>query len=397
MTAFADLLHPYSCEQFLSEVWTQKSLFIGAGGHRKFADLFSWQTLNQLLNHHEFEYPTLRLALNGEVLAAAENQRFMQHCQAGATLILDRVHKLVPEISDFCGRLRYELGHPVQMNMYSSTPEKQGFRCHYDTHEVFILQVEGCKEWHVFNATVPYPLVDQKSAQLTPPETPPVLSCVLEPGDLLYIPRGHWHYAVALDQPSLHLTLGILCKTGIDYLEWLIEDLKQQEIWRENLPLLRDPDRAAQQIEWLLQRLSDDLQQGRFDHRQYFASLELPIANYAFPQQLGFQIFPQGIKTRFRRAHHQHFSAKALPDGFQITAGSKQIMLRGVPQQFVDQFSDQRLQHHAFTGSDVLNWLAGFDWETEIAPLLSRLVREGIILVDSPTKPAITPSDVADL
>lgn len=379
MTALADLLNPYSAEQFVSEVWTTKSLFVGSGGQRKFAELFDWQRLNQLLNYHEFEYPTLRLALNGEVLPADENQRLIQHCQNGATLILDRVHKLVPQISELCGRLRYELGHPVQMNLYSSAPNHQGFRCHYDTHEVFILQIEGCKEWHVFNPTVAYPLIDQKSARLAPPETPPDSSYVLEPGDLLYIPRGHWHYARALDQPSLHLTLGVLCKTGIDYLEWLVADLKQQEIWRKNLPLLSDPAEANQQIESLLQQFCDGLQQKTWsEHRQYFASLEQPIANYAFPQQIGFQIFPQGVETRFRRASYQHFSAEAIPEGYQIIAGSKQIMLRGVPQAFINHW----LQQTSFTGADLTKWLADFDWETDIVPLLTRLVTEGIILVE---------------
>lgn len=383
MTAFAELLHPYCYKQFLNQVWTQKSLFVAGGGQRRFAALLSWQTLNHLLNYHEFDYPTLRLAVNGNVLPADENHQFVQHCQDGATLIIDRVHKLIPEIAEFCSRLRYELGHPVQMNLYSSAPEKQGFRCHYDTHEVFILQIEGCKEWHMFNSTLPYPLPDQKSARLTPPDTPPDLSCVLEPGDLLYIPRGHWHYALALDQPSLHLTLGILCKTGIDYLEWLVEELKQQPIWRENLPLRSNPAPADQHIDQLLQRLCEQVQQkDGADHRRYFASLE-PPARYCFPQQIGFQIFPQGIETRFRPASHQHFHAEAISDGYQIMAGSKQITLRGVPQQFIDHLGEQWHQHMAFTGAEVLNWLTGFDWETEVLPLLSKLVQEGVILVDS--------------
>ncbi|NER30546.1 MAG: hypothetical protein F6J89_23745 [Symploca sp. SIO1C4] len=36
-----------------------------------------------------------------------------------------------------------------------------------------------------------------------------------------------------------------------------------------------------------------------------------------------------------------------------------------------------------FTGNDVINWLPGFDWEIDIVPLLSRLVLEGIIFVDT--------------
>jgi ribosomal protein L16 Arg81 hydroxylase len=402
----AQLLSPYSSEQFLSEIWTQKSLYVpnpasglGAGSNTKpvskFADLFSWQHLNQLLNYHEFDYPTLRLAVNGEVLPATENANFVQHCQAGATLILDRVHKLIPELGELCGQLRYELGHPMQINLYSSGPGKQGFRCHYDTHEVFILPIAGCKEWHVFEPTFAYPLVDQKSARLSPPATEPYLSCVLEPGDLLYIPRGHWHYAIALDQqPSLHLTLGALCKTGIDYLNWLLADLKQQEVWRQNLPLLDSPT-ADTHFASLMQQLHEYLtqQQQPAAYRRYYASLEQPIASSAFPQQAGFQIFEQGLETQFRRPKYQHVYAEPLqeplqehqveplsetPSGYRIIAGSKQITLRGIPQSFIDQW----LQHERFTGQDVLDWLPGFDWTAEIMPLLTHLVKEGVILVE---------------
>jgi ribosomal protein L16 Arg81 hydroxylase len=421
VAVLADLLHPYDVERFLSQIWTQKSLYIpgasveniSATGNtcatHKFASLFSWAQLNQLLNFHHFDYPLMRLAKDGEVLPATENEKFVQRCQEGATLILDHVHQFLPHLSDFCGQLRSELGHPVQMNLYSSGPEKQGFRCHYDTHEVFILQIEGCKTWHVFEPTWPYPLVDQKSAHRSPPAADPDLTCVLEPGDLLYIPRGHWHYAVALDQPSLHLTLGVLGKTGLDYLEWLLEDLKQQAIWRENLPVAPAFDRSAHNsssvhpiqnhLDHLMQHLHQYLQQNSqlATYRRYYASLEKPIANYAFPQQLGFQILNHGMETRFSWAKYQHVYAEPLPDqlpdqprdpsdlldqpsiaGYRIIAGSKQITLCGVPQAFIQTWLGQ----NTFSGQDLVNWLPDFDWASEILPLLQQLVQSGVILAD---------------
>ncbi len=427
MAVLANLLNPYGVERFLSQIWTQKSLYIpgasvettsatgNTSANHKFAALFSWAQLNQLLNFHHFEYPLMRLARDGEVLPATENEKFVQRCQEGATLILDQVHKLMPHLSDFCGELRTELGHPVQMNLYSSGPEKQGFRCHYDTHEVFILQIEGCKTWHVFEPTWPYPLVDQKSVHRSPPDAEPYLTCVLEPGDLLYIPRGHWHYAVALDQPSLHLTLGVLGKTGIDYLEWLLEDLKQQPIWRENLPVApafdgSDHNSSSAQptqshLDHLMQHLHQYLQQNSqlATYRRYYASLEKPIANYAFPQQIGFQILNHGMETRFSWAKHQHIYAEPLPDqlpdqalnqsqnlaelpvqpqeaiaGYRFIAGSKQITLRGVPQAFIQTWLGQK----TFSGQDLIDWLPGFDWASEILPLLQQLVQAGVILVE---------------
>ncbi|NET39753.1 MAG: cupin, partial [Cyanothece sp. SIO1E1] len=169
MSTFSKILKPYSRKEFLQQFWGQKGILLSAQGQRQFTHLFTWETLNDLLNFHEFDYPTLRLALDGKVLDRVDNDNLLQHCRDGATLIIDRVHKLVPEITHFVANIRAEIGHPVQTNMYCSWPGRQGFKCHYDTHEVFILQVDGQKEWHIFPETFKYPLVDQKSATLSPP------------------------------------------------------------------------------------------------------------------------------------------------------------------------------------------------------------------------------------
>jgi ribosomal protein L16 Arg81 hydroxylase len=50
---------------------------------------------------------------------------------------------------------------------------------------------------------------------------------------VLYIPRGHWHVALATEKPSLHLTVGINSHTGIDFLGWLKDELSEFPLWRQ--------------------------------------------------------------------------------------------------------------------------------------------------------------------
>ena len=76
---------------------------------------------------------------------------------------------------------------------------------HYDTHDVFALQVDGIKRWEVFAPVFPDPLAFQHWAdvrspndQPTPapaPDEPPVLEVTMAPGDCLYLPRGFVHRA----------------------------------------------------------------------------------------------------------------------------------------------------------------------------------------------------------
>ncbi|MGB5968634.1 MAG: cupin domain-containing protein [Spirulinaceae cyanobacterium] len=382
-SVIAEILSPYELAEFFEEYWTLKSVFIPNNG-RRFKQIFSWQKLNDILNFHEFDYPSLRLAKDGEVLPPKENAQFLKHCQEGATLVIDRLHKLVPEVAHFAAAIKEDLGHPLQVNMYCSWPQVQGFKCHYDTHEVFILQVDGCKEWHIFADTVKYPVKEEKSSAHHPPDSEPVLSCILEPGDVLYIPRGHWHYAKTVDKPSLHLTLGIHCLTGIDFLQWLTQQLQEEQEWRINLPILNNRNTTSldKHLEGLTDNLTTYLQTGKptIEYSEYLANSENLIPKYAFPYQAGYQIFAQGINTKFIRPKYQRSQIVELPEqqGYQIIVWHKEITLKGVPKSFVEQLFKQE----SFTGADVASWLPDdFDWELDIAPTLRRLVTEGIIFV----------------
>jgi ribosomal protein L16 Arg81 hydroxylase len=387
MRSLANLLKPYSLEEFLERNWTSKAVYIGNEDNKKFARLFSWEKLTYLLNFHELKYPDIRLALNGKVLDESENANLIKWCQEGATLIINQVHKFIPEIAFFTSEIKYDVGYGVQVNAYCSWPGQQGFSTHYDTHEVFILQVDGKKQWYVFPDTIKYPLPEQKSASFSPPEGEAYLSCILNPGDVLYIPRGHWHYAVALDEPSLHLTLGLHCKTGIDFLEWLVTEFREKETWRKSLPLRVDTAPINNHINNLIQNLNHYLVNRNLgeEYSSYLDSLQKPIARYSLPYQAGFDIFPHGAKTKFISAKFQRVKILELSDGsgYRVITLGKEISLKGVPRSLIENI----FTGEPFTGDDVMNWLPDFDWEIDIVPLLERLVVEGILFINSSIYP----------
>jgi ribosomal protein L16 Arg81 hydroxylase len=381
MRSLANLLEPYNLKEFLDRNWTTKAVSIPSEGNKNFAHLFSWEKLNYILNFHELKYPDIRLAVAGKVLDESENGNLMKLCQSGATLIINEAHKLIPEIAHFAAELKSDLGYPNQVNAYCSWPEKQGFSSHYDTHEVFILQVDGIKQWYVFEDTIKYPLKEQKSSSFPPPETAAYLSCTLHPGDVLYIPRGHWHYAVACEEPSLHLTLGIHCKTGIDFLEWLVSELREQSEWRQSLPLRTNADSIEGNVNSLIAQLHSYANSKNLadEYSSYLDSLGKPVGKYSLPHQAGFNIFPYGVQTKFRIPKFQRVRIHELSDGcgYKIVVAGKEVSLRGV----TDKFMDNLFSTEFFTGEDVMDWLPDYDWEIDVVPLLSQLVVDGIIFV----------------
>jgi hypothetical protein len=249
---------------------------------------------------------------------------------------------------------------------------------------VFILQIDGSKEWNVFTDTLKYPLKTEKSSQLQPPDESPDLNCILEPGDVLYIPRGHWHYALALDRPSLHLTLGIHGKTGIDWLSWVVEELRNKELWRQNIPLLspESPSSCSQHLEMLTQELTKYLSTEEFSDRyiRHLQTAYKPIGSIFLPQQAGFDIYLQGVNTRFTQVIDRPIEIEQLETrvGYKVTVGHQEVILRGVSKSFIEKLFNT----DAFTGEDVMNWLPDYDWEIDIVPLLTRLVKESILFVD---------------
>ncbi|MDY6937213.1 MAG: cupin domain-containing protein [Cyanobacteriota bacterium] len=388
MKTLANLLHPYSIERFLAENWTQKGILVPGEKPDKFASLFSWEQLNNLLNFHKIQHPSIRFSLKGQTLPACEPQNWVKYCQQGATMVIDRLDERLPQLADWSWALQQEIGQNTShLNLYCSWPSHQGFNCHFDTHEVFILQIDGTKEWFVFEDTIKYPLKKDNVPGNKPPETDPYIHQILEPGDLLYIPRGHWHYAIAGDRPSLHLTLGIRCLTGNDLLDWLAVHLQEEEGWRQNLPLALDGDYAPleEYVRGLFDRLKANLDAEQLA-KQYgvsHATVNPRLPEISLPGQVGFGVLDRGLDTRFRQRKFQTLKIKPLPDsGYQVLTGSKKITFKGENSQLVDDLLTNLLNCESFTARDAAEWLPDFDLETQILPILSGLVKEGMILAE---------------
>lgn len=147
---------------------------------------------------------------------------FYKFLREGATLVLNRletksepVHDLVMEVARF-------VGEKAVANGYAAFGGEGTFAGHWDTHDVFAIQLIGRKRWRVFAPTFALPLPRQTSRahkQECPVE--PVFDRILEAGDMLYIPRGWWHEAVPLQgEETFHIAVGIHPMLIRDYIAW---------------------------------------------------------------------------------------------------------------------------------------------------------------------------------
>lgn len=391
MSILRKILGDLYYEDFLRHYWTVNALYISGQESNKesyFQTLFNWDKLNHLLNYHQLKPPTIRFSRDGQSLASqpkVSNWREVLH--QGATLIINELQCRVPALQQFTAELSHELGVSTQVNMYCSPAEQQGFDCHYDTHDVFILQIYGEKEWFIFRETEPYPTEQSRSRDDLPPSSDPYLHCILKPGDCLYIPRGHWHYAVAQDCTSLHLTVGIHAPTGLDWLRWLSSDLVNMPEWRQSLPLFNAEDPATMfELKHHLKNLQSLLAKHIADEtclKRYTEAQQLkyqPDLPLQLPLQLEPDIFAAGLMSRFgwSTLHRTRF-VTVTPQQHQIWVGSKNIELNGVSPEFISQLS----KHEHFTIFELADWAPELDLDRDLVPLLIRLVHEGALYLKS--------------
>lgn len=99
---------------------------------------------------------------------------------------------------------------PMGSNSYYTPAGCQGFAPHFDDIDAFILQLEGAKRWRLHAPTDPRNILPRYSSRDFSQEEvgEVVMDVVLQPGDLLYLPRGMVHQAESLPEShSLHLTI----------------------------------------------------------------------------------------------------------------------------------------------------------------------------------------------
>ncbi len=248
---FEQVLAPVGIPRFLSEYWTKKPLYL-KGEKGRFERVFSWPDLNQILTWHPPPQPQLRLFQEGSMVdlrryidGPVGNLRLspgglMALLAQGATMVMDGVQEVSPSVFDLTSSFEDVLSCACVANLYAGWRTQKGFNVHWDPHEVFVLQLSGRKKWQVFAPTRIDPLADDIEAA-PPPKAAPIWEGILSDGDVLYLPRGYWHVAHPLDEPSLHISWGARPPVGLEFLQWWIATLRRHPEARKSLTGLDDP------------------------------------------------------------------------------------------------------------------------------------------------------------
>lgn len=192
---------------FLEKIWASRT-HLHRTDPADLVGLLSLGDVDQLLTSSGLRTPTLRIAKDGDVLPESaftrrgatlagkpltglvDARRVLQLFDEGASIVLQGLHRYWPPLTGLIAELELELGHPCQANAYLTPVGAQGFALHADTHDVFVFQTAGTKQWEIHG--------EDGSQEI-----------LLEPGLSMYLPTGTRHAARAQEDVSLHVTIGI--------------------------------------------------------------------------------------------------------------------------------------------------------------------------------------------
>ncbi|MFG3142195.1 cupin domain-containing protein [Streptomyces sp. NPDC048211] len=244
------LLNPVTAAEFLCAHWEKEPLLINRNDVEYYASLPGLDDIEELITttstgmvRSTQDVSAIRSDRNGTLskLDIPLNANGIPDIQGayraysdGYTIVVNGVHRRSAAIAGLSRSLERTLHHPIGANLYLTPLDGQGFSPHVDTHDVFILQLHGSKEWHVGSPSTDLPLV---SAGHGPLELTDFRKFTLNPGDTLYLPRGFPHEALTSNSSSLHLTIGIHAYRWLDFMVEALGVLAEEDIhFRKALP-----------------------------------------------------------------------------------------------------------------------------------------------------------------
>jgi ribosomal protein L16 Arg81 hydroxylase len=395
---FAQVTAPIDPGQFLSTYWSQQAVLLREDG-RTFEKECGWDAVNAILNARDLVFPKIKLSRNEQVVSTdaftidvggqriVDGRAVLNLFQEGASFGITGADSYWPPLRSVVECVYDALLESVHANVYCSPPNTQGFQCHFDLHEVFVLQVGGTKRWRVFRPRVDASIEGWRTedARLVL-STEPYLDVVLHQGDVLYVPRGHWHYAVAQDSISLHVTIGVTCRKGTTFLDWLAADLSREAVWRHNAPLLGIASEDGTGGTAGVTRWAEELKQSlnakisETDLFQRFCSDTLTAIRPAHTVQMPFQVMTDHLALEqfvFERpSARPYVISQTGASEITISVAGSDIQLEGISASAISRM----FASPAFTLADFRAWEPSANID-DVAGLVTELVRMGLLLM----------------
>ncbi len=166
-------------------------------------------------------------------------EKVQNFIRKGASLVLNDIIYLSKNIKNFAIDLQKVTLGKCQANLYFSMQSHQAFGPHFDTHDVFALHCDGEKTWNIYETLednpINHPIFKSDLNERTEKAGKVIEQVQMKPGDLLYLPRGKFHDALASKNGAIHIAFGINYLKPIDIIQFIWEKLITNAFLRSDI------------------------------------------------------------------------------------------------------------------------------------------------------------------
>lgn len=232
---FESLIAPCTPETFFSKHWRRQLLYSPATDASAFDALFGLDDLDPLFNaaaHNPGDWFFFRASADVDRNSFTDSSGQIQLNQIhalyrdGGTIHLRNTQRYLPGIERFWRSLSLRFRTQVRINAWVTRGNDFTPYLHYDTHDIFVVQIHGSKQWTMYernsalfapragNVDIQRGDVGTASHQIT-----------VKRGDVLYVPAGTPHEVVTTEPHSIHLAVSIFPLLWRDLLDVALSEI----------------------------------------------------------------------------------------------------------------------------------------------------------------------------
>ncbi len=206
---------------------------------------------------------------------------------SGWTLLVQGVDRVLPAARELLERFRFVPHARLDDVMVSYAPPGGGVGPHFDSYDVFLLQLQGARRWRVS---------PQRDLSLVKNAPLRILrrfrasqEWLVHPGDLLYLPPRYAHDGIAITE-CVTCSIGFRApgaqELGTSFLDFLQERLKLNGIYEDpDLRPQRHPAQIGDAMAGKLGRLLEGVRWSKADVERFLGCyLTEPKPNVVFPR-----------------------------------------------------------------------------------------------------------------
>ncbi|KAF8777857.1 Ribosomal oxygenase 1 like protein [Argiope bruennichi] len=216
-STFRWLIDPVEPEVFFKEEYERRPFIIRRSNKSYYKGLYSTNQFDKIVRQNLLNYGVeidVVKYVDGERIPLESDHKIIPSFlwtafKDGYSIRMRNPQAYNKSLRSLCALLQEYFGNYVGVNMYLTPADSQGFPPHFDDIDAFVLQIEGTKHWKFYTPSEKDELATASSADLDEAALgEPCMEVEVNPGDLLYFPRGFIHQARAdPDTHSLHLTV----------------------------------------------------------------------------------------------------------------------------------------------------------------------------------------------